>query len=155
MASNTIKPYVKKQEGRLIGALLRVPYLAVVDRTYNGLLQAGFDDLTHAHLTVFQHINEEKGSRLIDLAEAAQITKQSMGYLVDYLEAQGYMERTPDDSDGRARLIRLTIRGQALVTTAKNIVRDTQAQWSEHLGSERMECLLDALRDLTTMLEDR
>jgi DNA-binding MarR family transcriptional regulator len=148
-----MKHYEKAQEGRLIGALLRVPYLAVVDNTFNGLRAAGFDDVTHAHLTVFQHINAQKGSRLIDLADSAQITKQSMSYLVDYLEAQGYLERVADESDGRARLIHLTSRGQALHATALRIVRELEARWREHLGNERMNYLLDALRDLTTMLE--
>ncbi|MEZ4670878.1 MAG: MarR family transcriptional regulator [Anaerolineae bacterium] len=155
MTSTPKKYYQIAQEGRLIGALLRVPYLAVVDGTYNGLRDAGFDDLTHAHLTVFQHIDSRKGSRLIDLAESAQITKQSMGYLIDYLESQGYVERVPDERDGRARLIRLTARGQALHATALNLVRDVEVRWRAHLGSERMDNLLDALKDLTTLIEGK
>jgi DNA-binding MarR family transcriptional regulator len=149
-----MKRYVKVQEGRLIGALLRVPFLAVIDRIYQGMIEAGFDDLSHAHLAVFRHIDEDKGSRLVDLADEAQITKQSMGYLVDYLVEHGYVERAPDESDGRARLIRLTKRGAAVMMIARTVARDLEAEWTDHLGSERMACMLDALRDLTTMLED-
>src|SRR5687767_8632491 len=89
---------------RLIGALLRVPYLRVVTQVYAGLVAAGYDDLRPAHLTVFQHIAADTGSRLTDLADRALMTKQSMGYLVDYLEAHGYVARGPDPADGRARL---------------------------------------------------
>lgn len=39
------------------------------------LAAAGFDDLRPAHAAVFQHI-EADGSRLADLAERAQMTKQ-------------------------------------------------------------------------------
>ena len=46
--------------------------------------------------------------RLTDLAARAQMTKQSAGELVSYLEARGYLERVPDPSDGRVRINALT-----------------------------------------------
>ena len=83
-------------------------------RIAEGLAEAGFDDVRPAHTTVFQHIKAE-GSRLSELAERAQITKQSMGYLVDYLEEHRYVERRADPSDRRASLIFLTEWGWAEV----------------------------------------
>ena len=38
--------------------------------------------------------------------ERAQITKQSMAELVLHLERLGYVERVPDPSDRRAKLVR-------------------------------------------------
>src|SRR5919199_3563764 len=93
-----------------IGILLRAPLQEVVRRVSEGLSEAGFDDIRPAHTAVFQHIRAE-GSRLSELAERAQLTKQSMGYLVDYLERHGYVERKPDVTDRRAALICLTPRG--------------------------------------------
>src|SRR5262252_2106884 len=93
-----------------IGILLRDLGQNLVRRVTAGLAEAGFDDVRPAHTAVFQHIDAE-GSRLTDLAERAQITKQSMGYLVDYLEERGYLERRPDPSDRRVALIFLTERG--------------------------------------------
>src|SRR3954449_9872138 len=80
-----------------VGILLRIPNQQVVERVIAGLAQAGFDDLRPAHTAVFQHISAD-GSRLTELADRAQITKQSMGYLVDHLEERGYVERRPDPS---------------------------------------------------------
>src|SRR3712207_8110617 len=41
-------------------------------------------------------------------SERAGMTKQSMGYLVDYLQQHGYLERVPDPDDQRAQTIRIT-----------------------------------------------
>ena len=73
---------------RMIGALLRIPFQAINARLEAELAAAGFADLRPAHFSVFQHLPAD-GARVTDLAERAQITKQSMGYLVDHLEERG------------------------------------------------------------------
>jgi DNA-binding MarR family transcriptional regulator len=143
------------QENRLIGALLRVPFLTVVDRIYAGLVAAGYDDFTRPHLAVFRHIDETVGSRLIDLAEEAQISKQSMDYLVDHLEKCGYVTRSADPNDGRVKRIQLTARGQAAMSKAREITRKVEQEWAAALGAERMNELLSTLKDLTAMLEEQ
>ena len=58
---------------------------------------------------------------------------QAMGELVDYLEARGYVERLPDPSDGRAKLVRLTERGWLAYRLAGRSVTELEATWA---GSE-------------------
>jgi DNA-binding MarR family transcriptional regulator len=130
-----------------VGILVRVPYQAVVERVSAGLAAAGFDDLRPAHTAVFQHIRAE-GSRLTELAERAQITKQSMGYLVDHLEERGYLERRPDPSDRRAALICLTERGWDQVRAALAIIAELEDTWRRALGPKRMEQLRELLTEL-------
>jgi DNA-binding MarR family transcriptional regulator len=132
-----------------VGVLLRVPFQEVVERVTAGIAEAGFDDLRPAHTAVFQHISAE-GSRLTDLAERAQMTKQSMGYLVDYLEQRGYIERRPDPTDRRAALVCLTDRGWAQVRTALAIIAAVEAEWARALGPSRMEQLRALLSELAT-----
>ena len=55
-------------------------------RLYEGLRAAGYGDVRPAHYAVFRYL-EKGGSRVTELAEAAGMTKQSMGELVAYLEA--------------------------------------------------------------------
>lgn len=112
-----------------------------------GLAEAGFDDLRPAHTAVFQHI-DTNGTRLTDLAERAQITKQSMSYLVDYLEQRGYLERRPDPSDRRASLIRLTDRGWDQVQAALAIIADLEKEWTRTLGKQQMQELRASLTEL-------
>lgn len=130
-----------------VGILLRNPFQEVVRRVSTGLVEAGFDDLRPAHTAVFQHI-EAEGTRLTDLAERAQITKQSMGYLVDYLERRGYVERRPDPRDRRAALICLTERGWDQVRAALAIIASLEDEWERELGKARMEQLRELLNDL-------
>lgn len=142
------------EDVRMLGALLRIPFQAIVARIHEGLAVAGYTDLRPAHFVVFQQMRPE-GVRLTELAESAQITKQSMGYIVDYLEEQGYVERVPDPADGRARIIRLTERGKSVERTAREIIQDVEAEWSRHLGERRMRQLHQTLSDLVAILEQQ
>jgi DNA-binding MarR family transcriptional regulator len=126
-----------------LGILLRDPFQEVVSRVAAGLAAAGFDDLRPAHTAVFQHIDAE-GSRLTDLAARAQITKQSMGYLVDYLEQHGYVERRDAANDRRAALICLTERGWAQVRAALAIIADIEDEWTRTLGQARIDHPINA-----------
>jgi len=130
-----------------VGVLLRGPFQEVVRRVSVGLAEAGFDDVRPAHTAVFQHI-EADGSRLTDLADRAQITKQSMGYLVDYLERHGYVERRPDTRDRRATRICLTERGWSQVRAALGIIAALEQEWTDALGQPRIDQLRELLTDV-------
>lgn len=145
--SHSILPGESRDERPNIGILLRVPFQEIVTRISEGLAEAGFDDVRPAHTPVFQHIKAE-GSRLTELAERAQLTKQSMGYLVDYLEQRGYVERQADPADRRASLIVLTERGWAQVRAALKIIAAIEQDWAGRLGARRVEELRVLLTDL-------
>ena len=126
------------------GLLLFIPYRAMEARVFRALAAAGYDDLTPAQARVFQRIGAD-GTRLTELAEQASITKQSAGFLVDQLERAGYVERVPDPSDARARLVRITERGEATLPLAASVVAEVEAEWADHLGTRRIGQLRDIL----------
>jgi DNA-binding MarR family transcriptional regulator len=140
-------PGSSRHEHPNIGILLRVLLQDVVGRVSAGLSDTGFEDIRPAHTAVFQHI-EADGSRLTDLAERAQITKQSMGYLVDYLEQRGYLERRPDPTDRRVALICLTDRGWEQIHAALSIITAIERDWTRRIGKRRMQQLREALTEL-------
>jgi DNA-binding MarR family transcriptional regulator len=127
--------------------LLFLPYRAMEARVFERLAAAGFDDFTPAQARVFARIAAE-GSRLTDLASQAGITKQSAGFLVDQLERAGYVDRVPDPADGRARLVRISERGERSVEVSRGIVAEVEAEWTAHLGRARMAELRRILTDL-------
>lgn len=132
-----------------LGLLMFIAYRAMENAVLDTLAGQGFDDITLAQARVFQRIDAD-GSRLTDLAEAAQVTKQTVGFLVDQLERAGYVERRPDPRDGRARLVHIAERGAAAVRASMDVVAAVEAQWVAHLGAARTRQLREAL----TMLRE-
>jgi DNA-binding MarR family transcriptional regulator len=133
------------------GLLLFIPYRAMERRIFAALREAGYDDFTTAQARVFQRIAAD-GSRLTVLAEQAQITKQSAGFLVDGLEKAGYVERVPDPADARARLVVVAPRGATLVARSAEVVAQIEAEWEAHLGARGWHDLrrhLGRLREIT------
>jgi DNA-binding MarR family transcriptional regulator len=134
-----------------VGVLMFVSYRAMENRVFQAIAAAGFADLTPAQARILQRIGPA-GTRLTDLAEQAQVTKQSAGFLVDQLVGAGYVERTSDPLDARARLIRISGRGLAAQPIADAVVADVEAEWAAHLGPAQWTALrraLTALRGIT------
>lgn len=129
-----------------LGLLLFIPYRAMETAVLGALAEAGHD-LPLSQARVFQRIAPE-GSRLADLAQASQLPKQTVGSIVDQLERSGYVRRTRDPKDARARLVTITPRGQELVRVSLPVVRETETAWRTHLGEERTVLLRDALAAL-------
>jgi DNA-binding MarR family transcriptional regulator len=125
------------------GLLLFYPYRAMETRVLAVLAEAGHE-VTLAQARLLQRVARD-GSRLTELAAQAQVTKQTAGFLVDQLQARGYVERAPDPRDGRARLIRPARRGLEAVALAAPVVAEVEAEWTAHLGEEAMAALRSAL----------
>lgn len=138
-------------DGLNTGLLFFVAHRAMENRIFVTLARAGFDDFTLAQARVMQRIGPG-GTRLTELAESAQVTKQTASHLVDQLERTGYVRRTPDPTDARARLVRLAARGTAAQPVAAAVVAEVEAEWRAHLGERRWRQLreaLTALREIT------
>jgi DNA-binding MarR family transcriptional regulator len=134
-----------------LGTLLFIPYRYAEDRIFRALQDAGFNDWTLTQCRVFQRVAPD-GSRLTDLADQAQMTKQSASAMVDQLERLGYVRRAPDPADGRARLIVIEQRGRRAVEVAKATRDEILAEWTTYLGTRNFTMLhqiLDQLREIT------
>ena len=136
-----------------ITSLMENAYAALVAEVHRRLDAAGFRDIRPAHGKVFETIGQD-GNRITDMAERAQITKGAMVELVDHLQRRGYLERVPDPSDGRAKIVRLTPRGWEAVRVASAALEDAERRWAAHLGDRNMRTLRRALRSLPAVLRE-
>jgi DNA-binding MarR family transcriptional regulator len=129
-------------------------YIAARDmenRIQEAMRRAGVTDITLAQSRIAARIGP-RGTRLSDLAEQAQVSKQTATALVDRLEQAGYVERVPDPLDGRARLVRFSAKAEAMLPIARAEEERVEREWERHLGHRRMRELretLELLREIT------
>lgn len=138
----------------LIGPLLRVPLQAIRARMHESVAAAGHKHVAPAHFNILQHPTPD-GLRPSELAARSQMTKQAANRLIRHLERHGYLRLEPDPADQRARIVRLTKKGWALISTIRDVVEDVEAEWAERLGRRRFETLRETLTELGELVASR
>ena len=153
-----IDPTVTKEhlteEHLIFSQLLRGPYEAFLRKLHAELAAAGFADTYAAWGTNIFHYLREGGLRLTELAEHTHTTKQALLYTINQLEAAGYVERVPDPTDGRAKIIRLTQRGWELRRVGDEIIASIEHECVQQLGEEKMRQFEALIKDVTNVLEE-
>ncbi|SFM31018.1 MarR family winged helix-turn-helix transcriptional regulator [Variovorax sp. OV329] len=88
-----------------------------------------------AHIHITRHL-ARGGSRLTELAERADMSKQAMGALVDQCEAWGLVTRGPDPLDARARQVQFTADGLAWQAAFRRAVAQAEGEFRAAVGNE-------------------
>lgn len=127
-------------------AMLGRAYSLLGFQIVDGVVGAGFPQKP-SHSAVFAQIRPE-GSRLTELARGANMTPQAMGELVDEVEELGYVERRPDPTDRRAKLIVLTPRGHQCIAAGIATIQDIEQRIDQILGPQGHAQLRRLLSDL-------
>jgi DNA-binding MarR family transcriptional regulator len=134
-----------------LAILLREPFRAGTELLHRRFAERGHPEIRPPHGNVMQFL-DDGGTRVSELAERAQITKQSMAELVAHLERLGYVERVPDPIDRRAKLVRATPRGRQLYAIAREVVAEIETDWTRRLGKTKMRKLRELLEELNATL---
>lgn len=113
----------------------------------NEMGQSEFGDIRPTHGCVFRYV-EGAGLRLTDIAERANMTKQSVGEIVDDLVARGYVKRIPDPNDRRAKLICLTRQGEEAQAHGRRVFADIERRLGQRYGRERIAQLRELLEEI-------
>ena len=112
------------------------------------LSDAGFPDMTFSLGTnVLRFLRPDGAVRMGSLTEMSGVTKQAISQQVAYLEARGYVAVEPDAADSRAKLVRLTKKGQRSIEAAQSLFAAVERDWRQRFGGDEM-------RHLRTLLED-
>lgn len=99
----------------------------------SNLAARGHLSASHTHIT--RHLARD-GSRLTDLAQSANISKQAMGKLVGECEAWGLVTRLPDPRDARSRRIVFTPVGLIWLQAFQQAVAQAEAELCTAAGTE-------------------
>jgi DNA-binding MarR family transcriptional regulator len=96
---------------------------------------------------------DRTGTRLSELAQRAEITKQRMMQVIDELQSMGCVRRTPDPDDSRAKVVRLTAKGLRHRAEARRALLAVEARARRQLGERRYDQLASMLEELSSAEE--
>jgi DNA-binding MarR family transcriptional regulator len=84
------------------------------------------------------------------LAEAIGADKTRIIPTLDELQERGYIERTPDPDDRRARLLAITESGRSIKDQVQAAIQHGEERWLGRLSAGDREVFLRALRQLSS-----
>ena len=90
----------------------------------------------------------------LELAQTIGYDKTRLIALLDGLEGRDLLSRAPDPSDRRARIVRLTVAGEAILAKARAGIRAMEEGLLADLTSKERETLLRVLPILSALPAD-
>ena len=97
---------------------------------------------------VLSHLARRPAGTQLALAQAINYDKTRLIGLLDQLESDGLVTRTPDPNDRRARVVTLTAAGKARHAAAQAAVRAMEAEFLSELSATERARLLRTLARL-------
>jgi DNA-binding MarR family transcriptional regulator len=94
------------------------------------------DDLSGSQAAVLTRLHKEGPSSTSVLADAEAVSHQAIGAILAVLETRGFIERSPDPTDGRRQLISLTAAGVAQAENTTGAREEWLARALQHRLTE-------------------
>jgi DNA-binding MarR family transcriptional regulator len=130
-----------------LGILLAMAYQEFVDELRRDLEGRGFDDLGRTDGYVFRAL-DRRPMTVSALAVQLGITKQGAGQVIDDMERRGYVARSPDPDDARARVVALSPHGAAVLSAAHVFHRRCEQRLARRHGAAAVTALREVLTSL-------
>jgi DNA-binding MarR family transcriptional regulator len=131
-----------------LARLLAMAYRQLVDDLHRRLAARGWSEVRPAFGFLLLALRGGPVS-LRELVTTLGTSKQAVSKLADAMVAAGLVERAADPRDARAKDLRLTARGRALLVDVEEIYGELEAGWADTLGADAVESLR---RDLETVV---
>ncbi|SOC19848.1 DNA-binding MarR family transcriptional regulator [Alloalcanivorax xenomutans] len=111
--------------------------------------------LSRARWQVLWQLSRRQGVHQAALAEAMDLAPISLTRQLDQLEAEGLVERRPDPSDRRRRLLFLTDQAQPALERLRGLAEQTRARAFAGLEPSDIDTLIRILAAMRANLCDR
>jgi DNA-binding MarR family transcriptional regulator len=135
-------------EDKDLGALFASITRRIIDAERPLLAEHGLSMWAYVALS---HLAQAPAGTQLALAQAINHDKTRLIGLLDTLEAEGLLTRTPDPADRRARIVTLTTKGRARHAAARRAVRGMESELLAGLDAAQRATLR---RALATLAED-
>ena len=135
-----------------IGVPLWLATKAYERAMFDGVRALGFDDVTVADSDLLPYV-DIGGTRISRIAERRGTTKQAAHEAIHGLVRRGYLLLEPDPGDRRAKRVRYTAKGAALLRALQQVKRALHAGIADLIGDTELSRLDQVLRTLRQHLE--
>jgi DNA-binding MarR family transcriptional regulator len=103
--------------------------------------------VTVAEWVLMRQLLDEEALAPSRLAEHMGMTRGAITKLADRLIAKSLLTRNPDAGDGRAQILKLTVKGRRLVPKLAALADANDAEFFDHLAPKDRAALLRILRE--------
>jgi DNA-binding MarR family transcriptional regulator len=109
---------------------------------------------TRTQWMALRRVGDQPGVNQSELAELMEVEKASAGRIIDKLEAFGWLERRPDESDRRVKRVYLTELGRRIHRDISPIAEAMVEEELSGLTSKERDTLTDLLLTVKQRLQD-
>jgi len=143
-----------RPEGREadFGIALALGFTAFATELRASLEADGYSDLHRWFGYVARNL-EAAPLTLTDLARLLEMTSPGALKIVQQMEAEGYLERSPDLEDGRAKRLQLTRRGHAALAAARRFHERFERELVSRLGTRKVQAFREVLGEIVARHE--
>jgi DNA-binding MarR family transcriptional regulator len=106
------------------------------------------DGLSMPQIYTLLYLYHEGEVRISDIGRLMEVGKAAASQLVERLVQQGLVERVEDESDRRAKKIRLLLKSLVLIEKGLQVQRQQMGQVMKQLSPEQLEVVQKAFRYL-------
>ena len=130
--------------------------IGIIDQLVTARLERSLPEgMSAAQFGVLTHFTRRGGDQTpVQLARAFQVTKGAMTNTLQRLEAQGFVDIVPDETDGRRKLVTMTAKGAEAYERAIAGLRPYYVGLREAFTPEEFENALPFLRALRVWLDE-
>ena len=111
--------------------------------------------LNSSQWTVISYLSSHKEGIQKDIGEFIGVNKVMMKRILDSLEKEGYVKRTPVKSDKRQNKIRLTSKGEKLYNTLAPLAEETLKEAYSGLSEQEINQCLNTLNKIQQTLSQK
>ena len=88
-----------------------------------------------------------------ELGERLIVTRATVTGLVDSLQAQGYVDRSPNPADRRGQVVRITPRGLTVIQQVRTIIHRNEKAWLSALSDDELRDYIATLHRIQDSID--
>ncbi len=139
-----IKEKPAEIDSKNIGKLINTWKRFFDDWAYEQLNFHGYDYFKMGYMPFIMNISKD-GSTNNDVAMKAKVTKQAMSKVVKELLEHKLIKIEKHETDARASLIFLTVKGKNLIHDTKRCVNTLSGEYAELVGDKNYQIMIDSM----------